>query len=165
MSPEEIGLLAPSQVRRLRWLVPLVLAVAALVGWTSSPYLHYEPPKPAKPTVVFGASDGLPRVLVAGEVYTASFTVTFPPDWRNNAWVWVSGRVVPERFAYEMNDVLLCDAGWAEPAGQTLPFSCQFPAPLPGAYTLTAGVVMSGPSRDYQHVVVPRQGNNPYNEM
>jgi hypothetical protein len=82
--------------------------------------------------------------------------VTFPADWKDNAWVMVTGRAVPEAHTTEMDGVILCDTSLAVAAGRTHTFSCRVPAPSSGPYTLHAEVVLlNDGQRDYQHVVVP----------
>ena len=84
--PGELGALSDVQATRAKVLLPMLLIVAAALGFSGLvPWLpDATPPMPAAtpPVATFvGEDDGLPADLVVGRRYQAHYRLGYPADW------------------------------------------------------------------------------------
>jgi hypothetical protein len=124
---------------KLRWLVPVILTASALLGWSGlTPQLLTGPlpPKasPAAGLPVIVRTDTMPKVLVVGQTYEITFTVTFPHDWNARTG---------DTVVY-VNEYLLCIEGHPGAASATFTHACRFKPSTSGPVTIRLEGTESG---------------------
>jgi hypothetical protein len=157
----DAGRLPGPEARRLRFLVPLLLLGAAVLGAGGVVRVSLQPPPRPAAVPVFPATDGLPEVLVAGHTYEGTLQVVFPAGWRDgdggtHAVVMVLGR--------DETTHIISSAGDVNAPGHTIVVPYRVRASSPGLYVLhvTTGRILphAGPpdgavTKSYPHTVRP----------
>jgi hypothetical protein len=127
---------------RSRWLVPVLLAAAAVLGWTLHGVVIPEREAQPPPVPVFAATDGLPPTLVVNRTYRATFRAAFPADWprsENPTWLVVIGPPFArdrDGRATSTGPIYCTDASPTHPAGHTVSFTCKIIPRSPGPFVL-----------------------------